>query len=213
MLLVWHSFTQACWMVFVVTGKQKETDICQQPPLPSVVPYPGELLTHWKWITSEVCIMLLLLCSLKSCMSFSVWLKYSIHVVVVVLSLHHMFPKVLPAVNLFQRNLVCRGGTGATQSHEQEGLCATCDIICHAKAHCGNRGSSTHSALRLITLVSPNVKASVALGDSHACWSKPHSSTRPPLAKAFLKAAKKLHIRQSQEREGKWILSSQSRQH
>lgn len=115
MLLVCHSFTQACWMVFVVTGKHtwgRKADICQQPPFPSVVPYPVELLTHWKQITSEVCITLLLLWSLKSCISFSVWLKYStrVVVVVVVLSLHHMFPEVLPAASLFQRSLVCQRG-------------------------------------------------------------------------------------------------------
>lgn len=82
--------------------------------LPSVVPYPVCKLTHQPkgehfQAVYYITVSLLLLWSRNSCMSFSVELKYSIYVVVA-LSLHHIFLKVVPAVSQFQRSLVCQKG-------------------------------------------------------------------------------------------------------
>lgn len=64
------------------------------------------------------------------------------------------------------------------------------------------------TALNLVTLVSPKVKASVALGDSHVCWSKPHSSTLPPLANSFSKVTSQAES--GEEREMNTVLPEQA---
>lgn len=77
-------------------------------------------------------------------------------------------------------------GTGDTQSQQQEGVRATCAIICHGKACCWDRGSCTPSPLHLIPLVSPDeevlVEKSLACARVGSTWWPPSMAEQSSLS-------------------------------
>lgn len=179
----------------------RTADRCHQPPSPLLyhIQYVN-LLTSQRANTSKLCIILLsAYCSFDHAIPACPFLWNSNIAFMLLLHSHFITfsSKWCQQWASSREALSVRQGTHATQSQQWEEVCATCAITWHDKAGC-----CTHSALHLIPLVSPDEEAPAAKSLActcvsiswwpHVCQSRAYCPTRPPSAKAFMKAALKV---------------------
>jgi len=137
-------------------------------------------------------------------MSFSVQLKYGIYVVVA-LSFHHIFPRVLPAGCRFQRSLVCQTGH---RCHSKSALGGSVCNLCHHLPWQNMllKQRVMHSLTFLLDtpcitrrrgscFKNPGLCMCEQFLMTHVWQSRACSLVRPPSAKAFVKAASRVASR------------------